>query len=143
MALKIALIREGAAPPGYATENSVGVDLRTLESFSIASGGVHYVHTGLVMRPPPGTYIQIHVRSSVGIRRQCVLANGTGIIDPDYCGATDEIIVVLRNLGSGPQIFEAGERIAQAVLTPAIQAAIGVFTPDDDSRGGIGSTGTK
>ena len=141
--LQVSIIREGVKLPAYATPDSVGLDLATPEDVWVQPGAVAFIRTGLVMKPPAGTYIQLHVRSSVGIKRNCVLANGTGIIDPDYSGPEDEIIVALRNAGNAPQRFRAGERIAQAVLTPAFQAGVRLVTPSKvgDSRGGIGSTG--
>jgi deoxyuridine 5'-triphosphate nucleotidohydrolase len=84
-------------------------------------------------------HLQIHVRSSIGIRG-IVLANGTGIVDADYRG---ELFACLRNTQSDPVAIKHGERIVQGILVQSCQAIVQEGSVDKTARGegGYGSTG--
>lgn len=89
----------------------------------------------------PSFCLKIYVRSSVGLRG-LVLANGTGIVDPDYRG---ELFAAVRNTSTYTIDIEHGERIVQGILTPFAQAIVKEEKVDTTERGegGFGSTGTK
>ncbi len=83
-------------------------------------------------------YLQLHVRSSVGLKG-VVLANSTGIVDPDYRG---ELFGVLHNRSTVPIEIHHGERIVQGVLTYFTQASVEEGKVGETERkGGFGSTG--
>ena len=134
--------RERVSPPRRQTAAAAGYDLAAAEPVEVPPGGVVLVPTGLCAHMPPGEYLSIHIRSSLGVRAGLVLANGTGIIDADYAGNPDNaghILVALRNLGQAPVVIAAGERVAQGIFQRYL-------VTDDDApggarAGGFGSTG--
>lgn len=99
------------------------------------------VGTGLAVAIPHGFEGQVRPRSGNALKRAITVANAPGTIDSDYRG---ELKVILVNLGSGPQTIQPGDRIAQLVIAPVVQAGIEeVASLDDTDRGGggFGSTG--
>lgn len=127
--------------PKRSTKNSAGYDFITPFELNINPGGTVKVPSGIRCVDMPGNlFLAMYVRSSVGIKKDVVISNGTGIIDSDYADAENEghIWIALRNDGQKPQHFDAGERIAQGVFQV-------YFMTDDDvadakRTGGIGST---
>ena len=71
--------------------------------------------TGIKVAIPEGYVMKVYVRSSTGIKKNLVLANGTGIIDAGY---RDEIIMALHNIGSEPVMINDGDRICQFIILP-------------------------
>jgi dUTP pyrophosphatase len=70
------------------------------------------------------------------------MANGTGVIDSDYCGPEDEIFLLLENLRDEPILLQAGDRVCQALVIPVLQGLIEeVQEMTGLNRGGHGSTG--
>ena len=83
----------------------------------------------------------IYARSGLAVKHGLSPANCVGVIDSDYRGP---IVVALRNYGKEPYTIEPGERVAQMVITPVVQAQITVADELDDTvrgQGGFGSTG--
>jgi dUTP pyrophosphatase len=103
--------------------------------------GTVAVSTGLVLRPPPGYYVQCCSRSGLA-KSSVFVANSPGIIDPDYSG---ELIILLFNGGFETQYVKHEQRIAQLILTPAVEGEIFELpsAPPSTGRGtaGFGSTG--
>lgn len=146
--------RPWALTPTRAHATDAGVDLAAtaaktgngwddhFTSVSIPrAGGTTLFGTGIAVAIPEGHVGLVFVRSSIGIKRNLVLANGTGVIDSGYRG---EIMVCLRNEGDAPAVIVRGERIAQLVIVPCdLTEWQEVNTLDDTDRGtgGIGSTG--
>lgn len=99
-------------------------------------------HTGLKMSTEAGWFVKIHTRSSVGIKRNLMLSNTTGIIDTKtYRG---EILVAIRNLDKVAQTIITGERLGQIELAKVHPVTIEVVENLDltsRGEGGIGSTG--
>lgn len=127
--------------PRYETPGSAGMDLRADEPFALAPGERRLVPTGLAVEIPPGHEGQVRPRSGLAARHGIALVNAPGTIDSDYRG---EVGVLLVNLGREPVTFARGDRIAQLVVAPVVQADIEVV--DDLSGtgrggGGFGSTG--
>jgi dUTP pyrophosphatase len=82
--------------------------------------------------------LKLYVRSSLGIKRHLMLANGTGIIDSDYIWC---IYVALFNFGDEPVKIEAGERFVQGIFEDYY--VLSGDETDTERVGGIGSTGKK
>ncbi len=130
--------------PEYKTEGSSGFDLRSIEELWISSGEVKLIRTGLYFEIPEGYEIQVRSRSGLALKDRIVVLNSPGTIDSDYRG---EIGAILYN--SSPRSFrvEIGDRIAQAVLCPVVQAEfeeVSSLKDLEDSKrgdGGFGSTG--
>jgi len=136
------VVSEGAKAPVYATAGSAGADLCCLEPFELAPLERRLVPTGIRMEVPPGYEVQIRPRSGLALKKGISMVNTPGTIDSDFRG---EIGVILINLGSEIVVFESGERIAQMVLCPVLQAQFEVVSSLDASErgeGGFGSTGS-
>lgn len=133
--------------PAYATPGAAGADLRAnladRGAVVIAAGARALVPTGLSLAIPQGYEVQVRPRSGLALRHGITLPNSPGTIDSDYRG---ELAVILQNLGSAPFTIAHGDRIAQMVVAPVVQAIFAaVATLDDTARGtgGFGSTGTS
>jgi dUTP pyrophosphatase len=130
--------------PGYGTEGSAGMDLRALldEPLTLAPGETQLIKTGLAIYiEDPNIAATILPRSGLGHKHGIVLGNLVGLIDSDYQG---ELMVSCWNRGQSSFTIESGDRIAQLVLLPVIQASFDIvdqFAHTDRGTGGFGSTG--
>ena len=129
--------------PSYQTAGAAGFDLAAAAELTVAPGQIALVPTGLVIEVPPGHLLAIFARSSTPLKRGLIVANGVGVVDSDYCGPTDEIRVQVMNVTSAPVAVKRGDRLAQGVILPFVQAAWQEGAPDRPDRGGFGSTGTS
>jgi len=142
--LKIRIVRlDPAVPmPSYQTAGSAGFDLASSVDLTIAAGEIKLVPTGLVFAVPAGHFLGIFARSSTPLKRGLTVANGVGVLDSDYSGPTDELKIQLMNVTNAPVAIKRGDRLAQGVILPFVQAefeeANAAAGPD---RGGFGSTG--
>ncbi|MEO1550265.1 MAG: dUTP diphosphatase [Pseudomonadota bacterium] len=129
--------------PSYETALAAGADLRAaLEApITLAPGARAAVPTGLALALPPGVEAQVRPRSGLALRAGVTVANAPGTVDADYRG---EVKVLLINLGDAPFVITHGDRIAQMVVAPVVQAQFDeVDSLDATARGtgGFGSTG--
>lgn len=134
--------------PAYATEGAAGADIRAnLAPADRATGLVlapmerRVVPTGFRIAIPAGYEVQVRPRSGLALRHGITLPNTPGTIDADYRGALG---VLLVNLGAEPFLIRHGDRIAQLVVAPVVQADFALGAVLDDTgrgRGGFGSTG--
>jgi dUTP pyrophosphatase len=131
--------------PKYSTEGSAGMDLRACmdDELILNPGDTHLIPTGLAIHiQDPGLAAIILPRSGLGHKHGIVLGNLVGLIDSDYQG---QILVSCWNRGNIEYKVEPGERIAQLVLVPVVQAELLVvdeFEASDRGSGGFGSSGT-
>ncbi len=131
--------------PEYATDGSAGLDLRACleQPLTLEPGQTELLKTGLSIHiGDPSLAAMILPRSGLGHKHGIVLGNLVGLIDSDYQG---ELMVSCWNRGQTPFTIEVGERIAQLVLVPVVQAQFEVVSEFDASargEGGFGSTGT-
>ncbi len=132
---------EGLPLPAYATAGAAGMDVVSAEDVTLAPGARHAVATGLALAIPPGYEIQVRPRSGLALKHGISVPNTPGTIDSDYRG---ELKVILINLGSEPFAITRGDRVAQLVLAPVVQAAWDVVAELNATirgEGGFGSTG--
>ncbi len=132
---------EGLTLPAYATDGAAGMDVVAAEDLTLAPGARHAVATGLSVAIPPGYEIQVRPRSGLALKHGISVPNAPGTIDSDYRG---ELKVILINLGESAFEVRRGDRIAQLVLAPVVQASwLDVDELDETARGegGFGSTG--
>ena len=136
---------EGLPLPAYQTEGAAGADLRAAlpegEPVVLAPGDKAMIPTGLKMAIPEGFEVQVRPRSGLAAKRGVTCLNTPGTIDWDYRG---EVHVILINHGKEPFTVERGERIAQMIVAPMVQAQFETVTtlPDTErGEGGFGSTG--
>ena len=162
--VKVFKVHPKAIVPSAAEGGSAGYDLSCLENFSLLPGERAIVRTGLVMQPPEGYHMELLVRSSLAYKHGIMLTNNVGLIDRSYAGERDEIKIMLfrvpehvkmneskRNMTfsintpvEDPKVhFKAGDRIAQVVFrkTEAFEFEQIDRAPNEDDRGGFGSTG--
>ena len=135
----------GLPLPAYETAHAAGMDLRAAvpddEPFVLRPGSRHAVPTGLAFALPAGFEGQVRPRSGLALKAGVTCLNTPGTIDADYRG---EVKVILVNLGETPVEIRRGDRIAQLVIAPVIQAGWReVDSLDETARGagGVGSTG--
>lgn len=142
MNVRITRIRPHVELPAYQTPGAAAFDLAAAEPMAIGPGEVALVPTGLVIEVPAGMFLGIFARSSTPLKRGLMVANGVGVIDPDYSGPADEIKVPVLNVRNTVVTLERGDRIAQGILLPAPRIVWEeVDEVDRPSRGGFGATG--
>ena len=133
--------------PEYKTTGSSGMDLCAVldSAVEIQPGAVLLVPTGIAIQLPSGFEGQVRPRSGMAIKNKITVVNAPGTIDADYRG---QIQVGLINLGDKAFLLSPGDRIAQLVICPVVQAQfelvdLSELTATDRGAGGFGSTGTK
>lgn len=133
--------------PQYQTIGAAGADVRAnfppdaRDGLTIAPGARALVPTGLRMAIPEGYEVQVRPRSGLALKQGLTIPNSPGTIDSDYRGPVG---VILLNAGSAPVVIAHGDRIAQLVVAPVVQAVFETAeTLDETGRGagGFGSTG--
>ena len=141
MKVKIKKLNKEAIIPSYQSEEAAGFDLHSIEDCVLKRGERKLIGTGLAFEIEKGYEIQIRPRSGLAYKKGITVLNSPGTIDSDYRG---EIKVLLINLGSEDFEIKKGDRIAQAVIAPVIQAEfVEVDSLSETKRGsgGFGSTG--
>ena len=143
--VKIKILREGVTVPEYATDGSAALDLRNAgEDVIIKPGARALIPTGIAIAPETsGVVAIVAARSGLSIKHGLTLTNGIGVIDSDYRG---EICVSLHNISDTAYTVAAGERMAQLMFMPVMQANLIVSAVLDETErgeGGFGSTGKK
>ena len=138
---------QGLPLPAYETASAAGMDLRAAvaedEPVTLRPGSRAPVPTGLAFALPDGFEGQVRPRSGLAAKHGVTLVNTPGTIDADYRG---EVKVLLINLGEEDVVIRRGDRIAQLVVAPVVQARWSeVETLDEKVRGagGFGSTGGR
>jgi dUTP pyrophosphatase len=130
--------------PARASAHAAAVDLRAAvgNGFSPTPGERRLIPTGIAVAIPPGYEGQVRARSGLALKHGLALVNAPGTIDADYRG---EVGVIVINLGNEPFTVRRGDRIAQLVIAPVIDAFFeAVESLDETGRGegGFGSSGT-
>ena len=143
--IQIKKLSSSVSIPKYETLGSSGMDIAAYieNNIIINPGEKALVSTGFSIAIPKGFEVQIRPRSGLAAKRNITVLNTPGTIDADYRG---EIKVILINLGKEKFIIENGERIAQMVVCPVIQAEleeVKELSGTYRGSGGFGSTGTK
>ena len=142
MKIKIHRISDNAVLPEYAhgAREDAGMDLRAVESATLAPGIPLAVATGLTIELPPGYEAQVRPRSGLALKHAITVPNAPATIDPGYRG---EIKVILLNLGHENYEIHPGDRIAQMVIAryEAIEWQEGELSESSRGTGGFGSSG--
>jgi dUTP pyrophosphatase len=136
---------DGLPLPAYQSAHAAGLDLLAAvadaEPLTLAPGRHALVPTALAIALPEGFEAQVRPRSGLAAKHGVTVLNSPGTIDADYRG---EIQVILINHGSEPVVIRRGERIAQMVIAPVVQAElvpVESLSSTNRGSGGFGSTG--
>lgn len=127
--------------PQYATEGSAGLDLRAClaQPLTLPAGDSSLIPSGIAIHiADPGYAAVLLPRSGLGHKHGIVLGNLVGLIDSDYQG---EVLVSCWNRGREAFTIQPGERIAQMVILPVVQARFEVVEDFEESRRGAGGFG--
>jgi dUTP pyrophosphatase len=130
--------------PFYASAGAAAMDLHACidQAVVLPAGQRAVIPTGIAIALPDANYVAlVFARSGLGIKHGIAPANCVGVIDSDYRG---EILVGLQNSGDTDYTVQPGDRIAQLMITPVIQADLQMVEELDDTArgaGGFGSTG--
>ena len=127
--------------PTYATAGSVGFDLLCREDTGIAPRTLGRIPANVIVQTPPGYMLLVTLRSSTPRRKGLLVPHGVGIIDQDYCGEGDEIMLQVYNFLDEAVTVQRGERIAQGMFVPILQVNWNEVDEVGKGRGGFGSTG--
>jgi len=136
---------EGIELPHYATLHAAGADLRAAidEEVVLRPGERTLIPTGFALALPDGFEAQVRPRSGLALKHGVTVLNTPGTVDADYRG---EVGVILINHGDTPFHIERGDRIAQMIIAPFVQAAFAEVTELSETvrgGGGFGSSGVK
>jgi dUTP pyrophosphatase len=144
MRLRIRRLDPTVPLPGYGTGEAAGFDLAAAHDLTVAPRQIALVRTGLVIEVPSGYFLAVFARSSTPLKRGLIVANGVGVIDPDYSGPNDEVMIQVMNVSETEVRIARGDRLAQGIVLPAPRV---VWEEVDQireaTRGGFGSTGTR
>lgn len=141
LTVHITRIHPGARIPQYESGDAAAFDLAAVVDVTVEPGRVTLVPTGLVVQVPVRMFLGIFARSSTPMKRGLMVANGVGVIDPDYCGPEDEVKIAVLNFTGAPVTIRAGDRIAQGIFLEAPRVQWVESDPREKSRGGFGATG--
>lgn len=132
---------KGVTLPHRGTSDAAGYDFHTLDDAIVMPHETVVLDTGVKAYMPYGEVLKIYPRSSMGIKKNLVLANGVAIIDSDYYNNPNNdghIMIAIRNAGDVEQYIKAGDRIAQGIFCQFLDCD---DEPEETREGGIGSTG--
>lgn len=128
--------------PEYKTPGSCAFDLSPIENVTIQPGEIVRLHTGLVICVPEGYTLLIAARSSLPRKYGLCIPQGFGIVDNDFCGPEDELLIQLLNFTSQSVDVKKGDRLVQGMLVPFVHGTFQeVQALRASNRGGFGSTG--
>lgn len=136
-------LRPDAVVPRYMTAHAAGLDVSAAidAPVEIAAGARAAISTGLAIKLPEGFEAQVRPRSGLAREHGVTLVNSPGTIDADYTGP---VVVLLINHGDRAVRIEPGQRIAQLVIAPVVQAELveaDELPSTARGTGGFGSTG--
>lgn len=136
---------EGLDLPFYATTHAAGADLRAaIGADVVIEPGEHaLIPTGFAMALPDNYEAQVRPRSGLALKHAITVLNTPGTIDADYRG---EVGVILINHGKVPFHVQRGDRIAQVIIAPFVQAdfqTVSELSETERGTGGFGSSGKK
>jgi len=138
--IKFQKLHPDAQIPSYAHVGDAGADVYSVAEVTLQPSDRAAIPTGLAVDIPLGYEIQVRPKSGLALKHGITVLNSPGTVDAGYRG---EIQVIVINLGKEVYTFAKGQKIAQLVLKPVIQAQYieGELGTSDRGVGGFGSTG--
>lgn len=142
IAITFQKLHPDAQVPSYAHIGDAGADVYTVAEITLEPCDRAAIPTGLAVDIPIGYEIQVRPKSGLALKHGVTVLNTPGTIDAGYRG---EIQILMINLGKEAYTFEKGQKVAQLVLKPVVQASYveGELGNSDRGIGGFGSTGIK
>ncbi|MEK7131117.1 MAG: dUTP diphosphatase [Patescibacteria group bacterium] len=142
MRVKIKRIDASLPLPAYQTSGAVAFDLYSREDMAIAPKTIALIPTNIIVEIPKGYMLMLASRSSTPKKKGLMVPNGIGIIDQDYHGTKDEIMLQVYNFSDKETAVSRGERVGQAAFVRVDRSEWEeVAEMPETSRGGFGSTG--
>jgi dUTP pyrophosphatase len=143
LAVDIVHLDPDAETPEYATPGAAGFDFVAIKDTEVAPGQTVLVKTGIAMAIPQGYELQVRPRSGTSLKTTLRVANSPGTVDSDYRG---EICIIITNTAiyGDVIVIKKGDRIAQGVICPVLQATFILCDELNKTKrgeGGFGSTG--
>lgn len=129
--------------PEYQTSGAAAFDIYAREEVKILPKELVRIPSNLIVATPKGFYLMVTLRSGTPKKKLgLVVPHGVGIIDSDYCGPDDEVLVQVLNTGDQVLTIEKGERFAQGTFVKIGRASFAEVGGriNRNSRGGFGST---
>jgi dUTP pyrophosphatase len=128
--------------PHYATDGSCGFDMYSRVTVTIDPQQIVLLPSNLIIQTPSGYVLLLTPRSSLAKKKGLTMPHSIGVIDQDYSGREDEILIQVQNVTAKQVTVERGERLAQGIFVRTNQADWQeVESITSKNRGGIGSTG--
>lgn len=142
MKVRIKRVDSSLQLPEYHSDGAAGFDIYSRLDLTINPGEMLAVPSNLVVETPEGCVLYLVPRSSLFKKKGLILVNSVGVIDWDFRGDGDEILIQLYNLGKEPVEIRKGERLVQGIFSEFKRADFTeVEIMENVNRGGIGSTG--
>lgn len=140
MKVKIKRIDKTLPLSEYKTPGAVAFDFVARETITVPPLSIGKIPGNVVVKTPPGFMLFIKDRSSTAPKKGVFCT--AGIVDQDYCGDNDEIMIQVFNFRTEPAVIERGERIAQGIFVKIEKAEWQeVDEMNAKDRGGFGTTG--
>ncbi|MEO5928107.1 MAG: dUTP diphosphatase [Patescibacteria group bacterium] len=139
--VRITKLDPRAQLPEYKTPGAAAFDLATIEDVVIPPKTQALLRTGLGFGIPKDHVLYIHARSSLFQKHKLMLANGVGVIDSDYSGPKDELLLSVWNASDEDVSLAAGTRVSQGVILQRPEVTWVEEEATGTDRGGFGSTG--
>lgn len=140
MQVKIKKLNNNAIIPKYQTQGASGFDFHAVEDVMLYPGVTLLVKTGLAFKLPKGYELQVRPRSGLSLKTPLRIANSPGTIDEDFVG---EVCVIMENLSDISEYkINKGDRIAQGVICPVVQAQLEVVEELEETARGSGAFGS-
>ena len=141
MKVKIKRIDKTLPLPVYETTGSVGFDILCRQDTVIEPKALGLVPGNVIVETPKGYMLMLALRSSTPRKKGLLKPHGIGVIDNDYCGDKDELMVQVYNFTDRPVTVSKGEKICQGIFVKINKAEWDEHDKTKGSRGGFGSTG--
>lgn len=141
MKVKIKRIDKSLPLPVYQTKGSAGFDILARETTEIKPNEIALIPGNVVVKVPEGYMLLLALRSSTPRKKGLLKPHGVGILDNDYCGEEDELMIQVYNYSGKNAVVERGERIAQGIFVKIDKFEWEEADNMGASRGGLGSTG--
>jgi dUTP pyrophosphatase len=143
MKIQIQRVDKTLPLPAYGTSGAAAFDIVTRVTTVVEPGAIALIPGNAIVKIPEGTMLLVAPRSSMPRKKGLVFPHAIGIIDQDYHGPDDELLIQVQNITKEPVTVERGERIAQGVFVNIQKAEWEeVESHGAETRGGFGTTGS-